>query len=204
MPNCFNNPESTKSFIKISKQLDWINQEILAYSKAKLLKIKERTQNIASYFKSIREWLKNNYLETNADIEFLEKNWPNLKEISEIDKEVLKKFLFYNELDDFLLFNDKKKRWKKVNKKVDDEDGIIIVEAKGIFKYKNGETFIGEYKNNKKEGKGRLIWDKNVYYGEFKNDLYEGNGIVKFNNGDKFEGVFNKNKEEGKVFELFK
>ena len=83
------------------------------------------------------------------------------------------------------------------------EDGIQI--GKGMMKYNNGEIFIGNWKNNKKNGKGLLCFEindmdlfnknfdiiknnivkifeldfgNNFYYGDFVNDIMDGKGIL--------------------------
>ena len=41
----------------------------------------------------------------------------------------------------------------------------------------SGYKYVGEWKNNKKHGKGEEIFEeKGVYKGEFKNDFHHGQG----------------------------
>ena len=67
----------------------------------------------------------------------------------------------------------------------------------------NTVTYIGNMKNNVKEGKGILVikspkGDTKTYIGEFVNDQYNGLGILKI--GDtQFEGNFLENKMDGKI-----
>ena len=68
----------------------------------------------------------------------------------------------------------------------------------GIINYPDGKRYIGETKNNIKEGYGKLFYNNgNRYEGEFKNDLREGYGIFYFTSGDKYEGEFKNNLKEG-------
>ena len=67
-----------------------------------------------------------------------------------------------------------------------------------IINYENGEKYVGEIKNHKREGYGRS-YDLNdiKYEGEWKNDKKEGYGIIIFPDGSKLEGEWRDNKIEG-------
>ena len=57
--------------------------------------------------------------------------------------------------------------------------------------YENGDKYIGQIKNGKKNGKGFMTYsDKSTYDGEWLNDLKNGHGVQKLANGDKYEGNF--------------
>ena len=89
-------------------------------------------------------------------------------------------------------------------------EGIIIDgkrEQYGVMIYKNGAKYEGEWKDDKKNGKGVFTsahyfnCRKNVgmkYEGEFRNDKFEGFGITNYTNGDKYEGEWKNNKQYGK------
>ena len=65
-------------------------------------------------------------------------------------------------------------------------------------KYFNG-TYVGEFKNGLREGKGVIYGDNgDRYEGEYKNDLKEGKGIYYFSDGAKYEGDFKNDKPNGK------
>ena len=71
-------------------------------------------------------------------------------------------------------------------------------DGKGRNNYSNGNVYQGTYKNGKKEGRGIYKWKNgDIYMGEFKNDLKEGTGKYKFRNGDKFIGSFKMDKIDG-------
>ena len=78
------------------------------------------------------------------------------------------------------------------NRKEKGEDNIKRKE------YENG-IYEGEFRNEIREGKGKMIWnDGDRYEGEWKNDNKNGIGIYYYNNGDKYEGEFKNNAYEGK------
>ena len=72
----------------------------------------------------------------------------------------------------------------------------------------NGEKYIGEIKNNIKEGRGILYYNKcdrrKKYEGYFKNGLREGKGVLYYNNGNLYKGDWKQNKREGKGIYYFK
>ena len=79
-----------------------------------------------------------------------------------------------------------------------------LKEGKGIIFYNkddkyNRNKYEGLFKNDKKEGNGKLYFNNgDIYDGEFKNDLFEGNGIYYFNSGNKYDGRCKNNLREGK------
>ena len=89
-------------------------------------------------------------------------------------------------------------------------EGIILDnkrELKGVMTYNNGARYEGEWKDDKKNGKGIYIsshyfnCEKNIglkYEGDFFNDKFEGFGIAIYSNGDKYEGEWKNNKQYGK------
>ena len=49
---------------------------------------------------------------------------------------------------------------------------------------KNGDTFEGEFKNNKKEGKGIMYFNEGEKYeGDWKNGIIDGKGIFNYKDG---------------------
>ena len=88
------------------------------------------------------------------------------------------------------------------------KENKIIREGKGVFKYLSPEnlTYIGYWKNDMKNGKGKLIdnKDKIIFEGNFDNNKKNGNGILIFVNGDKYEGNFREDIREGKGIYFWK
>lgn len=41
------------------------------------------------------------------------------------------------------------------------------MEGKGVFKFKNGAVYDGEYRNNRKHGSGKYLKDGKVYEGKW-------------------------------------
>lgn len=74
-----------------------------------------------------------------------------------------------------------------------------IPNGRGIIYYKNGEFYIGNYNNGKKEGIGKYIDEYGNYYiGPFKNDKRNGKGVMYYNNGKiLYEGDFIDDKYNG-------
>ena len=59
----------------------------------------------------------------------------------------------------------------------------------GIETWKDGSIYMGEFKNNKKEGLGLYRWqDGTIYYGEWKNDNMDGFCNIKFIDDRIYEG----------------
>ena len=60
-------------------------------------------------------------------------------------------------------------------------------------------TYYGDFKNNKREGKGIMYYNNgDKYEGDWKNDYMKGKGIMHYNNGNKYEGEWENNRMEGK------
>ena len=62
--------------------------------------------------------------------------------------------------------------------------------GQGKMNYKNGDTFDGEFKHGKKDGKGikHNMSTGDVYNGYYTNDLPNGQGVYTWKNGDRYDG----------------
>ncbi len=57
--------------------------------------------------------------------------------------------------------------------------------------FSDGSKYIGDFRNGRREGKGKMIYANNSNYeGEWKNDVMHGKGIYSIDQGAKFEGQF--------------
>ena len=75
-------------------------------------------------------------------------------------------------------------------------DGVVM--GKGILKNNKGNTYIGDFYNSKRHGKGVLDTHKVHYEGEFKNDKLCGKGRIVFKTeGHYYEGEFSENEING-------
>ena len=73
-----------------------------------------------------------------------------------------------------------------------------VVEGKGILRNNKGNTYVGDFSNSKRHGKGILDTHKVHYEGEFKNDKLSGQGRIIFKNeGHVYEGQFENNEING-------
>lgn len=64
---------------------------------------------------------------------------------------------------------------------------------------KSGGVYEGEYKNNKKEGKGKMVYpDGGTYDGQWKEGFRDGQGTFKYPNGDWYKGMWVKGKKSAR------
>ena len=68
------------------------------------------------------------------------------------------------------------------------------------IEYNNGEYYVSQIKNNKRNGKGKLYFkDNNLKFeGDFVDDKFEGHGKLIYDNGVYYVGEFKDNKKNGK------
>ena len=75
-------------------------------------------------------------------------------------------------------------------------DGLL--NGKGIFKNSRNNLYTGNFVNSKREGTGELYTNRIHYIGEFKEDKLDGKGIIEFlKEGHKYEGDFKNNEING-------
>ena len=79
-------------------------------------------------------------------------------------------------------------------------------EGNGRLVFKNGNFYVGQFKNNKYNGKGIFYYRPNAikYMGDFVDNYYEGNGIIFYENGEFYEGQFKKGLKQGRGCEYYK
>ena len=104
---------------------------------------------------------------------------------------------FHNEIK--FVYEDKKND-KKIYSIYEGEcqKGTIIRHGRGVFKWEDGEKYIGYWANNKREGKGMIYYSNGNYYeGMFKDGKKEGIGRYEWKNGDLYDGEWKNGVKEG-------
>ena len=151
----------------VKNQLNNIREKIDESNKIieeTIIKLKKIIENNEIYYNIFKDMVKN-YDNNNINYKLLQ-NLKNLKNNN-----------FMNNLNEDKLLD----IYYKMNKTLQ------------IKKYEDGE-YKGELKNNKREGKGIMIYKNgNKYEGDWKNDVKEGKGIMIYNNGNKYEGEYKDN-----------
>ena len=70
--------------------------------------------------------------------------------------------------------------------------------GQGTYTWANGDKYVGEYKDNKRHGQGTYTWaDGEKYIGEYKDDNKHGQGTYTYASGAKYVGEFKENKMHG-------
>ena len=71
--------------------------------------------------------------------------------------------------------------------------------GKGIYKNKNNKsTYIGDFENSMRHGKGELFTNDFHYKGDFRNNKLNGKGKIEIYKEGEYEGTFKDNQFEGK------
>ena len=123
-----------------------------------------------------------------------------------INNELNGKGILINELGCKYDGSFEKNKFTGIGKYIDEEGNYYEgyfkdkkLEGKGIKKTLNGITFNCEFSNGIKEGKGREETSENIYEGEYKNDKKNGKGKLTYKNlKDFYEGDFKDNNITGK------
>jgi hypothetical protein len=69
----------------------------------------------------------------------------------------------------------------------------------GTFREDNGNTYVGEFKDDKYDGQGTYTFESGgKYVGEFRENNWHGQGTYTFANGDQYVGEFKENTYNGK------
>ena len=63
--------------------------------------------------------------------------------------------------------------------------------GQGVFTWLNGDKFVGEYKNDRRNGQGSRTTKNSNYVGEWKDDVYHGQGTLTLLSGNVYQGIFN-------------
>jgi hypothetical protein len=85
------------------------------------------------------------------------------------------------------------------------EDSSFNTNKIEIKEYENGNKYIGQFVNGKREGYGIMYFaNGGKYEGNWKKGLAEGKGIEYYQNGDRFEGGYHEDEEHGQGVYYFK
>ena len=80
------------------------------------------------------------------------------------------------------------------------EDVYRWTMCKETYILKNGDKYVGQFKDGKYHGKGTYIFKNgNKYVGDFKNGKFHGKGTYIFTNGDKYVGEFKDGRKNDQV-----
>jgi len=78
------------------------------------------------------------------------------------------------------------------------QENSNLREGFGTYYWKNGDKYVGEYKNDLKDGHGTYYWKNgDKYVGEWKNDQKDGRGTYCWKNGDKYVGEYKNDLKHG-------
>ena len=178
-----NEDEILKESEELKNYIDKLKVKIEEINK----KLKRVLINIEIYYKINKDMINTNYKGRNY---YLLKNINEIKNNNKIMIKELKKII----------------EEENINKRIDYifniYDKNIRINKTEI--YENGDKYIGEFKNNLRDGNGIMYFNKNVekniirYEGEWKNGIREGKGKLYGNNGNIYEGDFKNGKGEGK------
>ena len=99
--------------------------------------------------------------------------------------------------------NDEFTGWgQKLYRNGDNYEGKYIngeLNGKGTYKNKEGSIYVGDFVNDIRCGKGDLTTENYHYIGEFRNNKFNGKGKIEFLNDESmYEGQFEDNEIEGK------
>ena len=163
--------------------------------------IKEISEPNLHFIKHLSKYFFNDLTTKNTK----EKILKILKQLYELNKDIVKPQInAHKDLAKYLSSYINSDIISKISKNINDDNSVNKTKI-----YKNGDKYIGEFKNNLRDGKGIYYYNKkNEYHreryeGEWKNDKREGKGILYWNNGNRFEGEYKEDKREGKGIEYY-
>lgn len=70
--------------------------------------------------------------------------------------------------------------------------------GRGLYVFKNGSRYLGEWRCGQKVGLGKFYYpDGSWYKGQWKRDVRHGNGVYTYQNGDTYDGAWYKGERHG-------
>ena len=185
----------------IIKQLELIVNDLNNIKKADIIK---QIKNIIIIINKAISENKKNTEQLREDIKNLNKNMMNnFEKINCDSKKKYEDGEYIGELKNGLrdgkgtfYYNENNKYERKIYEGEWKNDRI---EGKGEMTWFTGEKYIGDWKNNEKDGLGIQYYsNKNKEYeGNFKNGFFEGKGVYYYDDGNRYEGDWKNNKREG-------
>ena len=77
--------------------------------------------------------------------------------------------------------------------------------GKGLYRWKSGDTFSGQFVEGKRNGTGTYTWASgSTYTGEWKDGMRHGKGVYVYANEDKYSGMFENDKRHGQGIYTYK
>ena len=170
-------------FCKVFKSCDSIedaHQMLNNYFKSKKAEIKEISKNYLNLCFNVEVLGKEKFIE--LSLNKIKKNEKNEQPApNEIEKIKLNQKTLINKIEKLTEVINKLKK-ELVEEKKSNNLSNLSNELKEI-ENENGDKYIGSIYNNKKEGRGKMIYKNGeTYIGEWLNDLKDGKGIYYYNN----------------------
>ena len=180
--------ESIVKDLNNNKKTDIIKQikNIIILINKAIIQHKKNTEQLREDIKNLNKNMMNNFEKINCDSK---KKYDDGEYIGEFKNGLRAgKGTFY--------YNEKNKYQRKIYEGEWKNDRI---EGKGKMTWITGEVYIGDWKDNEKDGLGiQYNSNKNKEYeGNFKNGVFEGKGVYYYEDGNRYEGDWKNNKREG-------
>ena len=174
--------EITKEFITKRKIYDEIKNVIEDI----ILKLTDLIKNLDTFYK-INTNIIENYDPTKRNYQIFQ----NIKEITQFNDTLYR---------DLTSIKKEKSFSNKIGKIIEIYNKINVENYEII--YPNGDKYIGEMKDNLRNGKGKMLFNDNdkrhSYEGEWKNDLFDGKGKLTWKSGNYYNGDWKQGIKEGK------
>ena len=76
---------------------------------------------------------------------------------------------------------------------------VLWTHCQGTLTYSDGSKYVGEFRDNEKNGRGAYTWPSGAtYVGEFRDDEKSGQGSYTWPSGKKYVGEFREDQKNGR------
>ena len=151
-----------------------------------ILKLTDLIKNLDTFYK-INTNIIENYDPTKRNYQIFQ----NIKEITQFNDTLYRDLTSIKKEKSF---SNKIGKIIEIYNKINAENYEII--------YPNGDKYIGEMKDNLRNGKGKMLFNNNderrLYEGQWKNDLFDGEGKLIWKTGNYYDGDWKKGIKDGK------